>query len=205
MLLTAEWGLNRKYFDSLAVQEFKRFIVMHQNQWIREKKPGHFGAWPDSEKFHYDLIKSLSKIGRLRLLRLSVDNEVIAYRYMYAFGDCYYSYLTARIIEPKWNKFGLGRLIYVKTAEYAIKEGIKRIKIGREHYEYKVRLGGEEHSVSSILLVANRFGPKFRSRFYCLFSDVLNIVYLKIWIARILPRIGHRKRPFWKKWIRSRI
>ena len=157
-----------------------------------------------SENFHFELLQPQAQLGRLRLIRLLADKQVIAYQYLYAFGNCYHAFLTARVCGAEWDKYGLGRILYGKTVEHAIKEGFFRIDVG-EVYNYKVRLGGEVDNVRSILLATNRSGVRFRCRLYCLMVDILNLVYSKIWIARILPRIGQRKRPFWKTWIRSNL
>ena len=190
--------------ENLADQEFNRFISMHSEQWQLIGKPGHFGAWPLSINFHFDLLRPQARLKRLRLIRLLANNQVVAYQYLYAFGDCYYAFLTARACGTEWDKYGLGRILYGKTVECAIKEGFYRINIG-EFYKYKVRLGGEVDDIRSILVVSGRICARIRCFIFSFLSNALNIVYHKIWIARLLPRLGQRKGPFWKTWIRSNM
>lgn len=49
--------------DNLLESEFMNLKLMYTDQWKREVKPGHFGAWPKAEEFNLALIKTLGKLG----------------------------------------------------------------------------------------------------------------------------------------------
>ena len=44
-----------------------------------------------------------------------------------------------------------------------------------------------------------------RARLAIVLSDILNLVYYRVWFSRIAPRFGIPLRPLWKRWIRSRF
>ncbi len=189
--------------DELLESEFINFKRMHAGQWKREGKPGHFGAWPKAEEFNLALVKTLGKLGRVRLIRLSADGHVILYQYAFALGGSYYWRLPAREIGNEYDQLSLGLVGMVVMIKAAINEGMDTIEGGLGHYEYKTKLGAREYMAHTVLFTANRIGVRFRCRIFGLMADMINIFYYKIWIARILPRIGQRKKPFWKTWIRS--
>lgn len=186
-------------------EEFKKFEHMHGLQWQSEGKPGHFGAWPKAGEFNFALVKAQAERGRMRMIRLTTDGRVLLYQYVFALGDSYYWRLPSREIGPEVDQLSLGlvgMLVMIKTA---IKEGIKCIEGGIGHYEYKIKLGATEYTARHILLAANKIGVYVRCHIFCFLADILDIFYNKIWISRVLPRIGRREKPFWNIWIRSRI
>ena len=187
------------------IQNFQSFIKMHESQWESVNKLGHFKDWPKAEEFHCDLVKSHSQLNRLRLFCLSVDNEPMAYRYVYCFGKRYYSLLPARACGSQWDKYGLGRLIHVLTVEKAIEEKVNVINAGRGHYDHKTQLGGQEYPVGSVLIIRNRFLNIIRGRIFCFMSGLLHLLYYRIWFIRLAPKLPIKRRSLWKTWIRTRL
>jgi CelD/BcsL family acetyltransferase involved in cellulose biosynthesis len=134
-----------------------------------------------------------------------VDGKAIAYRYAYKFGRRYFAILPARLYGPDWDRYGLGRLTHLMTVEHAITEGVTAIEAGQGHYDYKVRLGGMEYPLHSIMIVANRLGSRLRARAFCAWADTLHLLYYRIWFNRLAPRLPLKRRPLWRCWIRSRV
>ena len=138
-----------------TVDSFEDFMVLHRTQWKKIGKLGHFEDWPQSKNFHREMIKEQYKKKRLRLFKLSANGDIISYRYLYYFGNKYYSFLPARLTEPPWDKSGLGRVAHILTVKKAIEENVKVIDAGRGFYDHKLFLGGKILKVFLIRITAN--------------------------------------------------
>jgi CelD/BcsL family acetyltransferase involved in cellulose biosynthesis len=186
---------------SRALETFK---LLHDRQWRAEGKLGHFGDWPNSGAFNSDLVQELSRHGRCRVLRLFLDGRLVALQYAFVFGDCCYWRLPARAVDDGLARFGLGRIGLMQLIEAMIGEGVCRIEAGRGHYEYKVQLGGEELEARSIVIGTRRAGAALRSWLFFKLSDILHLVYYRIWRQRLAPRL-RLSRPLWRIWIRCHL
>ncbi len=191
--------------EDQAVKEFVNFKEMHDLQWQSEGRLGHFGDWPKSTAYTLDLIRSQARLGRLRLVRISANGEILCYQLCFTFGGCYFWRLPARVTGREWDRYGLGRIGLVKMIEVAIEEGIDRIEAGAGHYNYKVRLGGTEFQLQSVMISAKNFSSLLRSRLFCFFADALHTLYYKIWFGRVAPKLWLKRRPLRKIWIRSHL
>ena len=191
--------------DPLEAQEaFAVFKSLHFDQWRAEGKPGHFGDWPRSELFNNDLVNELSRLGRFRMARLFADQKIIATHYAFVFGDSCYDRLTSRVMVKEWDRFGLGILGQMRLNELMISEGVHRIEAGVGHYDYKANLGAEELQCCSVLVATKRRGVALRVRVFLKLSDILDLVYYRIWRKRIAPSLPF-KRSLWRTWIRCRV
>lgn len=186
-------------------REFAAFRAMHDRQWQAENKLGHFDDWPGSITFNEALVRTLSPLGRVRLVRLWANDQVVSYQYSLTFGDRLYWRLPARMVGEEWNRYGMGRLGLVKMIEAAIGEGIRWIEGGPGHYDYKVQLGGQEVPLVSQVIVANSAKSRFCWKVFQKAACLLHLLYYRIWFGRIAPRLPLRRRPLWKSWIRSRL
>lgn len=184
---------------------FERFVQMHREQWKKNNKLGHFGDWPDAQSFHRELAQCHGRLGRLRMFSLRVDGEPIVYRYLYRFGNQYHSILPARLCDPPWDKFGLGRLTHILTVEWAIAEGVRVIEAGRGHYSHKLKLGGRECPAVSAVFGRAGFGGRLKTRLFCRLSKLLTFFYYKLWFSRVAPRLPFRRAPLWRLWIRTQV
>lgn len=185
--------------------EFTRFIAMHNAQWHCEKKLGHFGDWPDSEKFNRALVHAHVSKNAFRLIRLTADDQPIAYQYCLQFGDTWYWRLPARISGSEWERFGIGRLGFIKMMELAIANGIRHIELGAGHYDYKLDLGGQESSLLSLFVVRKNWAAQLRSKLFLQLSKFLHLTYYRIWFLRLAPRLPLPRRHLNKTWIQTRI
>jgi CelD/BcsL family acetyltransferase involved in cellulose biosynthesis len=190
---------------SRAEGSFADFLSAHARQWTAEGKLGHFGDWPLAVEFNSELVQSLSKSGRYRMLHLRADGAAISYQYGFVFGDRFYWRLPARTMEPGFERFGLGVLGLVQLIEAMTAEGVRSIEAGAGHYDYKIHFGGKEADTRSYLALANR--PLVYSRFklFAFFSNLLDLAYYRIWFKRLAPRLPLPSRPLWRTWIRSRL
>jgi CelD/BcsL family acetyltransferase involved in cellulose biosynthesis len=188
-----------------ADTEFLRFKAMHDGQWRAEGKLGHFGDWPRAEAFNRRMVRAQADRGRLRLVRIVADGKVVSCQLCYRFGDTYYWRLPARAVGESWNRHGLGRIGLVKMIGAAIAEGAWTIEAGMGHYDYKLRLGGREYPVRSVLVAANRRTSRARAAVFCRLADLLGLLYYRIWFNRLAPRLPLGRRALWRVWIRSRV
>jgi CelD/BcsL family acetyltransferase involved in cellulose biosynthesis len=189
----------------LAEVEFPSFKAMHDLQWQAEGKLGHFDDWPGAEEFNRDLLKTMARDGRLRLVRLLANDEVVSYQLCYRFGDALYWRLPARVTGSEWNRYGLGRIGLIKMIETAIAEGVRYIEAGMGHYDYKIRLGGVERPLQSILIASDRRASRAKTYLFGHLADVLHLLYYRIWFNRLAPRLPLPRRPLRKTWIQSRL
>ncbi len=191
--------------EASAVPEFEKFVQMHTEQWRAENKLGHFGDWPSGKEFNAELVVRQARKGRLRLIRLFADGQVVSYQLCFAFGDRWYWRLPARIVGSEWLKYGLGRIGLVKEIESAITEGVHEIEAGAGHYDYKIKLGGQEHALFTFLVGRKSSFCQLRLHLFMKFSNVLHYCYYRVWFNRLAPKLPFKRRPLWKKWIRSRL
>jgi CelD/BcsL family acetyltransferase involved in cellulose biosynthesis len=188
-----------------ALAEFRAFRAFHTRQWQAEGKPGHFGDWPHSDVFNQDLVAQLAKLGRFRMLNLYAGDDTIAMHYAFTFGPNCYSRLPARSTEKDMGRFSLGVLSLMHLLEQMSREGIRRIEAGRAHYDYKIEYGGRESDYLSVLVNSTRASSSVRVHLFVALSDLIHLVYYRIWRLRIAPRLPFRRGPLWRTWIRSRI
>ena len=188
-----------------AATEFSEFVRMHTKQWQANGMLGHFEDWPGAEDFNRSIVEAMSKSGRVRFLHMRADDHVVARQFSLVLGDTCYCRLAARSVQHGWDKYGIGRLSLLKLFEHLIQEGIRQVDVGTGTYEYKLRLGGEEHNVRSILVVRNRRSARHRARIFCAMADVIDRLYYRLWYCRVAPRLSGRHGPLWTKWIRSRV
>jgi len=188
-----------------AESEFVAFMRMHGLQWQVEGKLGHFGDWPLGAEFNSALVKRQAELGRLRLIRLIADGQVVAYEYCYSFGDRYHARLSARAIGEKWDRYGIGRIGVLKIIEQAISEGAGLIEAGTGHYNYMVQLGGIEQSLRCVLIARNRLASRLRTRILFAAAYLVHLLYFRIWFNRLAPMLPLSRRPLWKSWIHLRL
>jgi CelD/BcsL family acetyltransferase involved in cellulose biosynthesis len=183
--------------------EFERFAFLHASQWRDKGKLGHFGSWPRGQEYNLALVQALAKLGRVRFVRILAGGEVISSQFGFVFGDTWFWELPARVMDKKWNRFSLGTTGFFCLAEEAIKEGKARIEGGIAHYDYKQKLGGTEHGLDVLRVVANRFGSRVRARLFRWLRACIQLVYYKIWYARVSPHLPAAfRKPIWTFWLR---
>lgn len=186
-------------------EEFEDFVKLHESQWQADGKMGHFKDWPLGYEFNKALASVQSQKGRFRLIRLKADDRAVSYQLCFVFGKTLYWRLPARTSGPEWNRFGLGRLGLIKMIKWAILKGYKTIEAGAGHYDYKIKSGGVEHNLTTVLIMQNKWIVRQRVRIFSFMSDILNLFYYKKWFLRIAPKLPFKRVPLWKLWIRTHL
>jgi len=203
--LRKDTGMHVEIVDSPAEasKEFDAFVDQHTQQWQNLGKPGHFRAWPDAVEYNRALVDAFSRSGRLRFVRMSSNERVLARQYVFSFGDWYFWELAARVFEKEWLKYGLGRVGGAGVMEAAIGEGKTHVQGGLGHYDYKLALGGVEYPVHMMRFWGRRPGGSGRLMFFKAVTFLIDVLYHKIWYKRVQPRLPkYWQRPLWLQWIR---
>jgi CelD/BcsL family acetyltransferase involved in cellulose biosynthesis len=191
--------------DETATYEFYNLSKMHNEQWKAQGKLGHFNDWPKGAEFNAKLVSRQAQHGRLRLIKLSADQQAICYLLCYAFGKRWHWRISARVLGPVWDKFALGKISLIKDIETAIAEGVQEIEAGSGHYDYKIKLGGEEHPLYTLFFARNQVSCRCRAFLFLKLSNLLHFLYYRVWFSRLAPKLPFKRRPLWPLWIRTRI
>lgn len=190
---------------------YKAFVELHGLQWRAQGKLGHFGDWPGAEMFNLDLIQKLAGENRARIIELQADGELVSSQIVLRFGNQDHWRLPARSPDSCWEKYSLGRVGLAKIIEIAINDDVRSIEAGTGHYEYKIRMGGEENTLHSIMFVARKRHSQRRVKWFIRGAAFLHRWYYRVWFCRIAPRMSRMSRmprmqePLWKVWRHSRL
>lgn len=182
---------------------FEDFVQMHQEHWQRLGKLGHFGDWPSAYNFHRQLAEVQLNQNRLRLIQITLGDWCLGYKYGYIFGENYFDFLDARTDCDELANVGLGRIIYSKMINIAIREKAKWIDSMRGKYKHKLEMGGQLFPTRNLYVVPKRWATVVRVRLFRLFAYLLNFFYYRVWFGRIAPKLNLKRKPLWKSWIRS--
>jgi CelD/BcsL family acetyltransferase involved in cellulose biosynthesis len=188
-----------------AVAYLDRFVELHTAHWRAEGKLGHFGDWPASVDFTRDLIARMAASGRARFYEIAGDGEVLAIEQCFVFGDRCHWRLAARDSDPELERLGLGRVGAAELLRAMIEAGLTIVEAGPGHYEYKARLGAEEHPVRRVVIGGRTATARWRGALLLRWADLLNLVYYRAWFLKIAPRLGRPRRALWRPWIRTRM
>lgn len=182
---------------------FDDFLALHQACWNARGKLGHFGDWPQSERFQREMARTQLARGRLRLFRVRCSDGSRAYSINYRGGDMYFGLLLARTREaPKG--VSLGRLLYSETVRQATAESVGWIDAMRGSYDYKVEMGGEYYPMRLIFLDRRGLGSAVRLGLFRAAARVFNFLYRRIWYYHLAVRLPiHRRKGLWRSWIRA--
>jgi CelD/BcsL family acetyltransferase involved in cellulose biosynthesis len=195
----------RMVSDDDAISYLDRFVELHSAHWQAQGKLGHFGDWPASEDFTRDLISRMAGTGRARFYEIAGDGLALTIEHCFVLGDRCYSRLPARDPDPELRKLDLGRLSSAELFRMISEEGVTTVESGPGHYEYKLRLGGEEHALRRVVISRRSLRSRWRSALLLRWADVLHLVYYRGWFLKLRPRLGRPPRPLWRPWIRTRI
>ena len=188
-----------------AVGYFDRFVELHTDLWRREGKLGHFGDWPASAAFTRDLIARMAATGRARFYEISGDGRLLAVEQCFVLGHRCFWRLPARDPDPGLRTLGLGRTSAAEMFRALIEEGRTEVEAGPGHYDYKVRLNGEELPLRRVVIGGRSLSARWRTALLVRWADLLHLVYYRGWFLKLAPRLGRERRPLWRPWIRTRV
>jgi CelD/BcsL family acetyltransferase involved in cellulose biosynthesis len=188
-----------------AVERLGPFMALHQKQWRATNKLGHFGDWPDSAAFTHALVQKLAAKDHVSISELIVNGETISFEFGFTFGDRFFWRLSARTMEEKWSKAGIGRLALLNMLERLIERGFRLVEGGPGHYDYKVKHGATEYPLRRLVVTPDRLLSRVRAEAILAWSALLHIAYYRFWFLKIAPRAGWLQRPLWRGWIRTRL
>jgi CelD/BcsL family acetyltransferase involved in cellulose biosynthesis len=188
-----------------AIAYFDRFAKLHAAYWRQRGKLGHFGDWPAGADFNRDLIARMAAAERARFYEVAGDGRVLAIEYCFVLGGRCYWRLPARDPDPELEELRLGRVSLAEMFRMLIETGHRIVEGGPGHYDYKLRLGAEEHSLRRIV-ISGRTGPsRWRTAVLVRWADLLQLVYYRGWFLKLRPKLGLSPRPLRHPWIRTRI
>lgn len=182
---------------------FHEFVNMHQKHWKKEGRLGHFDDWPDSFDFHKEMAHAQLKYDRLRLMRIRWGECCLGYEYTYKFGDRYFAFLNSRTDMEDVANVNVGTTIFTEQIKKAMSENVRYVDAMRAKYDYKMRLGGKLFPMRDIYVFQKRILSRSLVYMFRLLSRLLHLCYYKMWFMRIAPKLPLRRRPLWRKWIRS--
>ena len=142
---------------------------------------------------------------RARIIELRADGELLSSQIVLRFGNQDHWRLPARSPDARWEKYSLGRVGLARIIENAINDNVKSIEAGTGRYEYKLRMGGDESSLQSIMFVARERHTKRRVKLFIRGARFLHRWYYRAWFCRIAPRMPATQGPLWKLWRQSRL
>jgi CelD/BcsL family acetyltransferase involved in cellulose biosynthesis len=182
---------------------FTGFVQMHQKHWQKLRKLGHFEDWPSAHEFHHELAEAQLRLNRLCLIKVTLGNWYLGYKYGYIFGNNYFDFLDARSDRKELANVGLGRIVYSEMIKKAIREKAKWIDSMRGKYKHKLEMGGKLFPTRNLYVVPKKTVTVVRVRLFRLFAWLLNLLYYRIWYNKVAPKLPLRRRALWKTWIRT--
>jgi CelD/BcsL family acetyltransferase involved in cellulose biosynthesis len=179
------------------------FIDMHQAHWQSLGIAGHFVDWPHARELHKDIASAQIKHNRLRILKIMLNDQCIGYEYIYKFGNTYCWFLSARTDLSDFPRIDFHRIAFGEKINHAISDKVKWIDALRGYYEYKLVMGGQLKPMHSIIVYSNNGVSNFRYQVFKRSAWLLNVIYMKIWRRRLVPRLGMRPKSLLKIWIKT--
>lgn len=188
-----------------AIGYFDRFAELHAAYWRERGKLGHFGDWPAGAAFNRDLIARMASTGRARFYEVTGNDRVLAIEYCFVLGDRCYWRLPARDPAPELEELRLGRVSLAEMFRMLIDTGHRMVEGGPGHYDYKLRLGAEEHTLRRVIISGPSASARWRTAALVGWADLLQFVYYRGWFLKVRPRLGLRPRPLRRSWTVTRL
>jgi CelD/BcsL family acetyltransferase involved in cellulose biosynthesis len=187
-----------------ALPAYDEFVRLHTQQWRQCRKLGHFGDWPGATAFNRDLVQALAPLNRAGFHNLRADGDLVSSAYFLRFARHEHWRLSARAVGQQWNRVHLGILVQVRAVDAAIRAGVRHVDDGPGRYDYKTAMGASEYPVGS-LLVARGASGRLKATVLVRLSDLLHLLYYRIWFGRVAPRLPLPRRSLWVLWTRYHV
>lgn len=181
------------------------FIDMHQAHWQSLGIAGHFVDWPQARELHKDIASAQIKHNRLRILKIMLNDQCVGYEYIYKFGNTYCWFLSARTDLSEYPRIDFHRIAFGEKINHAICDKVEWIDALRGYYEYKLVMGGQLKPVHSVIVNPDNGVSNFRYQYFKRSAWLLNVIYMKIWRRRLVPRLRMRPKSLLKIWIKTNM
>jgi len=188
-----------------AITYFDEFLRLHGAHWEAVGKLGHFGDWPRSEEFNRDLITRMARSHRARFYESSGNGRILSIEFAFVLGDRCYWRLPGRDPDPKLQNLRLGRVSLAEMFRALIEDGKTMVEGGPGHYDYKLRLGADEHELRRVVVSRDSASARWKAALLLRWADFLHLAYYRAWFLKVARRLGLDSRPLWGPWIRTRL
>jgi len=188
-----------------CIAAFDKFVCLHTEQWKLQNQRGHFGEWKGSIEFNRDLIRKFAKSNMVKMYCLLDGPNVISMSYCYQTSTTSHNRLTARAVEPRFEKLGIGKVAYIRVLEKLMNEGISEEETGPGHYDYKVSLGATEHPMMRISFIREDLSSQLKSKVAMDFFKLLNFLYYRVWFLKISKKFFGGTGALWPYWSRNKL
>lgn len=182
-------------------------IQLHQGQWTAKGECGQFG-WPAVQQFHRELAQRLMEAGRLVLLTMKVDDEVVVVKYGCRFGCRTHALIAGQSNDRKWNEYSLGRLMHCYQIRHAIEQGSTVFESGHGVFGHKLSMGGKLYGARSFVAIHRGWVSRLRFWLALRAGYAVNVLYSRVWTDMIASRIGlsPKDRHFHKRvWVLAQL
>lgn len=182
---------------------FRGFVDMHQKKWRSEGRRGHFGDWPDSERFHEEFARTAIRNGSLMLGRLMAGGKPVGYNYGYRQRSAYFDYLGATRKDGALSRVNLNLILYGEIIKDCFAKGITLIDSMPGRYRHKELMGGKAMAIKSAVITAQGLRGRARLAAVSTVTRLTEVLYYRIFYRRLQPRIHIPTGGLSDRWIRT--
>lgn len=180
-------------------------VRLHQNLWTGKGKLGQFRDWPDYERFHAEMAERHLAAGRLALVTLRADDEILGVEYGYHFGSRTHALIRGYRDDAKWRTYSIGRMLHCHMVRQAIARGSHLMDDGRGAFEYKRRLGGRLGCERSLTVVRRGKSARLRMWLALRAAWCVHATYNRVWFDWLRPKLPLPAAPLRRSYIRMRF
>lgn len=166
-------------------------IRLHQKRWMDKGHPGQLRDMA-VQQFHRELAQRLVATGRLVLMILKLDGQIVSVSYGCRFGNRIHVLFVGHCYDARWLQYGLGRIMYCHLIRYAIAHGSCVLECGRGIFQHKLQLGGSLHGERSLVVARRGWGTRLRFWFAMRMAYLVHVLYSRVWTDMIASRIRLR-------------
>jgi CelD/BcsL family acetyltransferase involved in cellulose biosynthesis len=139
---------------SLVKNAMIELFSLNQKRWNAKGSPGAF-AEMRRRNFYLDIANSFSKNGWLGLYCLKFSGKTVAVMYGFKYKGKYYAYKTG--MDPAYSRFSVGNILFLKTIEKCIQEGLLEFDFMWGTDPYKRQFA--PHETSNYKAIIHRIRP----------------------------------------------
>jgi CelD/BcsL family acetyltransferase involved in cellulose biosynthesis len=125
-------------------EAFDDIVRLHQHRWEHSGEPGVFSR-EGFVQLQKEAILLLAKRGWVRLVFLRIDGKRVAGNYTFLYRNCFSVYLLGMGDAGEANMYSPGKILHVKSIQFAIDQGCTTYDFLRGVEEIKFQLGGMSH------------------------------------------------------------